>query len=214
MPTDGKIAATERNLPNRLRDAAITGRIHQAATTSPAIFYTDGSVSRHRIGRNLGWMTGWGYLATDGRYGCGKYPQFTRRGGHDQTIPVVTELRAIWHAIGDQLAAGPITVITDSREVLVHLDRWKSGSLAMPAGYVGGRKRPTLERLRLAVTAHPDRLTVHQTTGHAGDVLNEAADTLAQLGMRWARDDLNEDTVTSRAEGIAEGFLADYRRRQ
>ncbi len=204
-----KIAAAERRLSADTEP--ITGRIRQPRPTGPTTFYTDGSVSRRRVAR-IGWLTGWGYLSTDGRYGCSGLPQLDGKVGDDPAL--TTELRAVWHAIGAELPARPVTVITDSRRAIAILTAWQAGSTTMPASYRGSSKKtPTLELLRQAVAANPDHLTTQHVPGHSGDVLNEGADTLAQLGMRWRRDQLDRDTVARRAEGIAEGFLADYRRR-
>jgi ribonuclease HI len=177
----------------------------------PVVFYTDGSVSRIRTHKKTGWMTGWGYLSTDGRYGCGRYPQFDGLVGDPAAT---TELRAIWHAVGQALTEHRVTVITDSAVAARTVLRWQDGDTTMPGGYTGSRRTtPTLELLRQAIAANPDRITVWNVKGHNGDVLNEAADTLAQLGMRWARDNLTTDDVERRAAGVAEGFLADYRQR-
>ena len=209
--TPREVAAAEWRLPEHLHGDLVTGRVRQPQTDAPAVFYTDGSVSRRQIGGRLGWITGWGYIAVDGRYGCGKYPQFTGKTGND--VVVTTELRGVWHAVGEVLADGPVTVIIDSTHAADVLRKWQAGDTTMPGGYTGSRRRvPTLELLRQAIAAHPGHLTVQHVKGHAGNVLNEAADTLAQLGMRWARDNLTSDDVVHRAEGVAGGFLDDYRR--
>lgn len=210
----GKVAALEHNMPGQYHPGSITGRVRGPAS-DPAVIYIDGSVSRHRLGRNLGWITGWGYLATDGRYGCGKYPQFVTKGGTDKTVTTVTDLRAIWHAICTELTTTSVTVVTDGEDAATTIDAWRAGSTRMPAGYTGStRKVPTLEKLRLAIAANPGRITIQHVQGHAGDVLNEGADTLAMIGMRWARDNLPADNIRTRAENIAGGFLADYRFRR
>lgn len=209
--TLGKADSAARNLPLHLRANFVDGRIPQH-TTGPVEIYTDGSVSHQRISRNTGWMTGWGYITTDGRYGCGKYPQFDARTGNDPAV--TTELRAVWHATHAQLPAGPVTVHLDSEHAISILTAWQAGSTTMPTGYRGGRRAATLERLRDLIAAHPNRLTLRHVHGHTGNTLNEAADTLAQLGMRWARDNLDHLTVAARAASIAEGFLTDHHHRR
>lgn len=205
-----RVARAERGLPPHYRAAAITGRVKG---TGPAVFYTDGSVSGHRTAGRLGHLTGWGYLALDGRYGCGRYPQFAAKAGRD--VPLTTELRAVWHAVGELLTDQAVIVVTDSHNAAAVLNRWKTGSTDMFAGYTGsGRKVPTLERLRRAVAANPGNISVETVRGHSGDPANEGADTLAMIGMRWARDNLAEADVRTRAEGTARDFLADWRRRQ
>lgn len=209
------VQPTERastSVNTKRRNEVVTGRVR--GTPGPVVYYTDGSVSRRPIAVVGGrmWLTGWGYLATDGHYGCGPYPQFDQVAGTG--LAVVTELRAIWHAVGHLLPTTRVSVVTDSKSAAQTLTRWQDGDSAMPRGYTGSkRKVSTLQQLRAAVTANPQHLTIETVKSHSGDVLNEAADTLAQLGMRTARDHLAIDEVTRRAGGIAEGFLAQWRSR-
>jgi ribonuclease HI len=210
QPTERMFALAERGLPVPHRPGQINDQVRGA--TGPLLVYTDGSVSGVPIANGLGWMTGWGYLDTSGRYGCGKMPQFAKAG---DDLAVVAELRAVKHAIGERLATTACTVITDSAHAARLLADWRTGSDEMPPGYTGRTTRgvPKLELLRRAVATHAANITVEVVKGHAGDVLNEAADTLAQLGMRWGRDALTKPQVRERARGIAEGFLEQWRRR-
>nr|WP_221374570.1 RNase H family protein [Actinoplanes polyasparticus] len=199
-----------RGLPRHHRAAAVTGHLGKPPAGLPLTVYTDGSVSLRQIARRRGWLTGWGYLSTGGSYGCGRYPQFAANAGNEVTT--VTELRAVWHAIRADLTTRPVTIVTDSRNAAAILERWKAGSERMPAGYIGSNSGvATLDKLRRLVTANPAHLTVETVRGHSGDILNEGADTLAQLGMRWARDNLTKDDVHQRAERVAEGFLTQWR---
>lgn len=208
--SEGKIVAAERGLARRFREGSVGGGVDVPGGAEHVV-YIDGSVSRQRLANGLGWMTGWGFVTTLGRYGCGKCPQFELRTGDDPAV--VAELRAVWHAAGEDLVSGLVTVVTDSAYAADVLAGWQAGETAMPAGYTGSRRgTPTLQRLRQVVAADPGNLTVRWVKGHAGDALNEAADTLAQLGMRWARDGLTADDVAVRARGVAEGFLAASRR--
>ncbi len=213
IAVDLQVARAEQSMPRRYRPARVIDQIRHPIPAGPVIFGTDGSVDHnHHFGHGVGWVTGWGFLATDGRYGCGKIPQFTPKAGPD--MAQIAELRAVWHAIGSEvLAGGPVIVLTDSENAVATLTAWQAGSTKMPAGYTGstGKRVPTLERLRRAVAKHPDHLTVQHVHGHRGDLLNEAADALARLATRWAREDLLRDQVAQRAANIAEGFLASWR---
>jgi ribonuclease HI len=206
-----ELALRQPGLPDP--DGVAVGQIRMPEPDELRI-YTDGSVSKQKFAKGQGFRTGWGYLATDGRYGCGRYPQFVPKVGKDPAT--VTELRAVLNAIADLLPTTRLTVVTDSQAAMLILAAWQNGSTDMPRGYVGATKPgkvPALEQLRHLVVTHAANLTVEKVKGHAGDVLNEGADTLAQLGMRWMRDNVADDEVARRAAGIAEGFLADWRRR-
>lgn len=210
QPTERMVALAERNLARQYRTKRVSGLVQGA--DGPLRIYTDGSVDGSpSLAGGLGWVTGWGYLSTDGRYGCGKIPQFARAGS---SVVQVTQLRAIWHAIRDLISTQPLTVVTGCQAVARTLDAWRCGSTEMPRGYAGKTARgiPTLERLRQAVAAHPGNLSIEHVMGHGGDVLNDGADTLARLGRRWARDDLATSEVQQRAMSIAEAFLNERRR--
>ncbi len=212
-PTERLNRIAERGLPVSQRSGHITGTVPGTfpGGGTPLLIYTDGSVSRHLIADGLGRMTGWGYLATDGHWGCGTIPQF-ENSGFD--VPVTTELRAVWHAINTRLAARPLTVLLDSSHAIAWLTRWKNGDTNLPPGYTGKRSHgtPTLRRLQQLIAKYPRNLSVRKVAGHADDTLNIGADTLAQLGMRWARDALTKKDVRDRAARCAEGFLAQWRR--
>ncbi|GAA0484837.1 hypothetical protein Ade02nite_08160 [Paractinoplanes deccanensis] len=187
----------------------VTGDV-RSHWTGAALIYTDGAALQKAIKSQWGqkgWLTGWGFVSTGGRYGCGPYPQLEGQAGQD--LAVIAELRAVWYAIrGDELAA-PVTVVLDSRHALDVLERWKKGAVDMPGGYVGSRVRtPTMEKLRTLIASRPANLTLQHVKGHAGDPLNEAADSLARLGARWIKDKLPQREVESRARGLAEAFLA------
>lgn len=207
-PTERLTSLAERTAGHQTGSRTeLTGQV--PGTPGPVTIYTNGSVSQTAAARNLGRLTGWGYLATDGTWGCGKSPQFAHAG---TSLPLVTELRAVWHAIGTRLAAGPCTIVTTSRHAAAILTAWKSGSTDMPPGYRGSRRRrPTLERLRHEIDAHPGNLTVRLADGPADAVLHDGADTLALIGLRWARDGLTADETRRRAAGTATDFLAQWR---
>lgn len=208
-PTERLVSLAERAAAHPRSGAPhkLTGKI--PGGPGPATFYTNGSVSKRAAARELGRLTGWGFLATDGSWGIGKDPQFARAG---QDLPLVTELRAIWHAVGTQLEQRPCIIVTTSKHALITLNAWRGGSTDMPPGYTGsGRRRPTLERLRRAIAANPAHLTARLATGPADAVLHDGADTLALIGMRWARDGLPDDDARARATGTARDFLAQWR---
>lgn len=201
----------------KLHSRHVHGQVRGTSPTGRLVIYTDGSVSGRSSGKNAhlgrGIYTGWGYLATDGHYGCGTYPQDSTLAGAD--VPAVTELRAVWHAIAERLATTKLTIILDSRVAKNILTDWLNGSTKMPPGYLGSQTRTsTLELLRQLVVAHANNLTMEHVKGHNGDILNEGADTLALIGLRWNRDNLENEDAHARAHRTAEGFLTQWRLRQ
>jgi ribonuclease HI len=172
----------------------------------PLVFATDGSVARKM--RDREYLTGFGYLSTDGHWAAACCPQPATLSGRDRAV--VAELRAVWHAVGPMLPTTPVTVLTDSQSACRFVEEWKTGSERMPAGYLGSaRHTPRLLVLARAVALHPDNLTVRWVRGHAGHLLNEGADCLARLGCRWSVQRLTRAAVADRARFVAEGFLAD-----
>ncbi|MET8129007.1 hypothetical protein [Streptomyces sp. NPDC005231] len=106
---------------------------------------------------------------------------------------VVTELRAVYWGLKAVLHAHPgrtIEVRVDNLQALRHLHSWQQGGTDMPEGYDthlrSQGRQPTLVKLQL-LAEHTPHLTFVHEKAHAGHPLNEAADSLAKLGLRCAR---------------------------
>ncbi|WP_047891761.1 RNase H family protein [Micromonospora sp. RV43] len=184
----------------------VVGRVAAPAGV-PLVFATDGS-SDARL-RNS-YRTGFGWLSTDGRWGTGWCPQPAVLIGRD--IPVVAELRAVYHAVKEELPHRRVTIMLDSKVAIGYLRSWTKGELRMPAGYLGSQKHtPMLTRLARLVAAHPGNLHATWVRGHSGHLLNECADSLAKLGRRSLVEHLKVGEVRRRAEWLVSGFLADPR---
>lgn len=83
----------------------------------------------------------------------------------------------------------------------------------MPDGYLLWRQSgavPTLERLRQTVALRATTLTFRHEHGHAGNTLNEAADTLAKLALRCSNGLIPRDLPAGLARRYAEQDLAAY----
>lgn len=187
----------------------VTGQA-RAPKGLPLRYATDGSADGIR---RREYRTGFGWLATDGRWGLGYCPQPAKIAGRD--VAVVAELRAVWHAVGARLPAGSVTVLVDSRHALDYLAAWATGDQRIPDGYLGSQRHtPMLHRFAAVVAAHPTHLDARWVPGHTGQLLNECADSLAKLGRRWLVDRLPVDDVTRRAQWLVGGFLADPRVRE
>jgi ribonuclease HI len=140
----------------------------------PVIAATDASL--HRKGR----CAGLGYLTSDGRWGAVQYDcRYPARSARLSTG--VTELAAVAFLFQ---ACVPDVLLTDSMDALRYLLRWRAGDTeSMPpdydARYESG-SRMTLQSLARMV-AGKSGLQVSHVRGHRGNLLNEAADSLARI---------------------------------
>ena len=176
------------------------------------VIATDAAVNRarHRVGS--------GYIATSGLYGLAVHPQPPEIAGHDATT--VAELRAVWravHALADADSTEQITILTDSAAGLRYLRSWQAGQLSLyPTGYQlrdqrTSGKTSSLEQLAQVMADDGARYTVTKVAGHTGDLLNEAADSLAKLALRTGtRNGVTSQDAKSAAAMIAAYRLGDY----
>jgi hypothetical protein len=161
-------------------------------------------------------LPAYGYVATDGRWGLDRWHPGSMR--VDPTGPsavLVAELRAVAFLLERQ-GSLPSLLLLDSAMALGYLRTWQSGDVTrMPDGYSlrerwgGESKTPTLVRLAKLMASHPGINTEH-VAGHRGHPLNEAADALASLAWRK----LPTAETRTRAEGLAQAFLADWYRQR
>lgn len=182
--------------------------VAKPAVKVPHLVATDGSAWYDK--RTKRWHTGWAWITTEGLYEVGSAPV-----PHDQVGPsaaVVTELRAVWHAVRRRVPERTAVVVLDSSDALHYLDAWARGFVPMPTGYVGsGTGRPMLHRLAAFVAVHHPLIAWSHVKGHNGHHLNEAADSLAKIGREWCRGTYRRPQAQERAHRLAEGFLADRR---
>lgn len=159
-------------------------------------------------------LPAFGYIASDGRWGLDRWrPGAMRVDPTGPSAVLVAELRAVAFLLERQ-GNLPSLLLLDSTLALGYLRSWQAGDIArMPDGYSlrerwGGESRtPTLVRLASLMASHPGIKTEH-VAGHRGHPLNEAADALASLAWRK----LPTAETRTRAEGLAEAFLADWYR--
>lgn len=179
------------------------------AVSGPIVLATDASVAADRVGS--------GYVATSGQTGlrAHEYPRHLVR---SRSRVVVTELRAVHQGLRAVLHAHPgraVEVRVDNMQALSYLARWRRGSTDMPEGY-GTRlrsqgRRPSLLQLQMLVEYTPSLTFVHEKA-HAGHPLNEAADSLAKLGLRCVRGTVPKEELPRLVPVWAAGALAEYRR--
>ncbi|KUJ38392.1 hypothetical protein ADL25_24555 [Streptomyces sp. NRRL F-5122] len=179
------------------------------AVAGPIVLATDASVGPDRVAS--------GYLATTGHTGLRAhlYPKYLVR---PRSRVVVTELRAVYWGLKAVLhthPGQPIEVRVDNLQALRHLHSWQQGGTDMPEGYDthlrSQGRRPSLVKLQLLAEYTPHLTFVHEKA-HAGHPLNEAADSLAKLGLRCARGAVPRTELPRLVPLWASGALADYRR--
>lgn len=177
----------------------------------PVILATDASVRADHVAS--------GYLATSGHTGLRAhlYPRYFA--GSCSRV-VVTELRAVYWGLKAVLQThpgAPIEVRLDNLQALGFLRRWQQGAVEMPEGYdtrlrSRGRKA-SLVKLQMLAEYTPDLTFAHEKA-HAGHPLNEAADSLAKLGLRCLRGTVPRAELPRLVPLWATGALTDFRRSQ
>ncbi|MER6148082.1 hypothetical protein ACWGPD_21115 [Streptomyces hirsutus] len=179
------------------------------AVAGSIVLATDASVAPDRVAS--------GYLATTGHTGLRAhlYPKYLAR---PHVRVVVTELRAVYWGLRTVLGADPgrpVEVRVDNLQALRYLHSWQRGGTDIPEGYdthlrSQGRK-PSLVKLQMLAEYTPHLTFVHEKA-HAGHPLNEAADSLAKLGLRCVRGTVPRTELPRLVPLWAAGALADHRR--
>lgn len=164
-----------------------------------------------------GRCVGSGNLATSGHYGVRGHSYGRGISGGQRTV--VAELRAVHAGLSALFRAGhafavPVEVRVDSRSALVFLQDWAGGGTGLPDGYRlwrHGGATATLVKLRALVAHHAPTLTFRHEKAHAGHILNEAADSLARLGLRCSKGTIDSAHLAPLAQRYAEQNLTAYR---
>jgi ribonuclease HI len=168
---------------------------------------TDGSAAHRRIG--------WGWLAVDGQHGYGSASP-SRRSCATHSLAVLAELRGISAAI-DGVPGRDLLILTDSRAAITLVREWIAGGDRVPPGYpttqLGASAMGGLLRIQKQVRRDAHRIDIRWVRGHAGDPLNEGADSLAKLARRHAEGTwgFTAEEIPGRARSIAEAFATERR---
>lgn len=202
------LAHAPRPIMSTCRQVRVNDKVK--AVAGPILLATDASVGGpDRVAS--------GYLATTGHAGLRAhlYPKYLAR-PHSRVV--VTELRAVYWgltAVLHEHPGRPIEVRVDNLQALRHLHSWQQGGTDMPEGYDthlrSQGRRPSLVKLQL-LAEYTQHLTFAHEKAHAGHPLNEAADSLAKLGLRCVRGAVPRTELPRLVPLWATGALADYRR--
>ncbi|MBD3947544.1 ribonuclease HI [Nocardioides ganghwensis] len=181
-----------------------------APPTGSLTVATDGSATRGRIG--------WGWLAEDGRHGHGTETPSVRQCAR-RRHPVLAELRAISEAIS-ALPQHHLVIRTDCRAAVSLVEEWAVGGHRLPDGYVATHHTAVapggLLWMQEQVRKEAPRVDIGWVRGHAGDPLNEGADSLAKLARRAAEGTwgFTAADVPQRAREIADAFTTAHQTTQ
>lgn len=188
----------------------------KAISNSELIIATDASLKS-------GNAHGGAFIATTGRWGL-----IAARYRPDKCRPNCVdamELRAVWYGLKAHKEPAndgeSVTFRIDSLTAVRYLQRWQQGNSAQPNWYDTSRRgynhpegKPTLVALQEEVTAHADNLHFEHVKGHAGDILNEAADSLAGIGTNCLVGVYDTEEAKRRSASLAASFLLSYQQAQ
>jgi ribonuclease HI len=187
------------------RDVVVPAQVQLSSV--PITVATDGSAHRGRIG--------WGWLASNGQHDLGEkkppHEECSRRGHVG-----LAELRAISEAI-EAFPGRPLTIRSDSKVAIALVREWMRGSDRMPHWYAAthytAARKGGLIWMREQVRREAHRIDITWVQAHAGDALNEGADSLAKLARRAAEGTwgFTTDDVPGRAKAVAEAFATEQR---
>ena len=131
------------------------------------------------------------------------------------------ELRAVWYGLKAHTTDADITFYIDSQNAVNHLIRWQQGDTTQPGWYDTGRReynhpegKPTLIALQERVTANAGSLHFEHVKGHSGDILNEAADSLAGIGTNCLTGLYDTAEAKRRSASLAASFLLSHEQAQ
>lgn len=148
-----------------------------------------------------------GFVRTDGRWGIARRDYYT---------PVTSEhaeLLAVALLLKRDHTGLPDVVLLDNQSACNYLTAWQRGETGrmprstdrMPRDWhaAANPEKPTLARLADRVSGLAG-VRFEWVKGHAGHLLNEAADALASIAM----ENISSKTARHRAERLVGGFLA------
>ncbi|GAA3751848.1 hypothetical protein [Micromonospora maritima] len=193
---------------------AIVGRVdgYPVAPGAPIIVACDGSHKFNPAGPPW-YPISWGYVAANGQYALGTATQPKSVVG-DRAFG--SELRAIFWALEQLPNANPASVLTDSRDAVDLIERWRAAGkgaaeedLPMPPGYTTERasgNEAKMMRLAKQFAEDPDWLTVAWV--RAGEhPLHAGADKLAKIARIWAIGEISKEDAEVAAERAARAAL-------
>ena len=154
---------------------------------------------------------GMGYLATDGHFGCIGHHHPADLIGSSPVV--VAGLRAVYKALAVLPSEQPATVLASDEAVLRYLGSWLTGDDGLPEGYhrycSEGRSSSLQKRIEL-LGQRRGQYRFEWVQANAGHPLNEAADSLAKLGLRLDKRHDRIEQARIAARSWATQRLADW----
>lgn len=155
-----------------------------------------------------------GFLATNGRWGINAAPYSADDVCYPQCAEAM-ELRAMWYGVRLFPLGTVLTLLTDSHNSMLQIERWRQGDTELPRWYStrprGGQhpRRPTLRTLQERITTDTAHITVRHV-GRERDPLNAAADALAGIGLNFLRKRYDSAEARRRGASLVASFLLSY----
>jgi ribonuclease HI len=157
---------------------------------------------------------GYGYVTSTGLWGVhGDAKKPLPAGGRTPDVSTLHELRAVSHLLTAVPEGTPLQIRTDNSSARWYLRTWQTGDLeATPFGESLVRRTgdPMRSVRALARRLATDRhcIEVADVRAHSGDLLNEAADSLAGMVRRRARG--NNINVYRKGSRLVSDFLTTW----
>lgn len=183
--------------------------LKEVPTARELVLATDASYIEHSLFHSAG------YIATNGRWGIDA-SRYTVEWCKPHCVPAM-ELRAVWYGLRVIEEGTPLRIWTDSMDAATQLRNWQDGEMEMPSwysmaprGYLHPEGVPTFVSLRNRLQQDAEAMRIDHVKGHNGNLLNEAADSLAGIGTNYLRREYGKVEARRRGASLVASFLASY----
>lgn len=184
----------------------IDRKLHYDPKPPKILLSTDAAAKPGRIGC--------GYITTAGHFGLRAFSY--REDSSCSVWVVIAELLAIYEPLcllRDQYKTyDGIFIRTDSTEAIAWINKWKKGIERVPPGYsrTDSKGRPSRLVVLSRMFAKNTDINVAHQKAHIGEPLNEAADSLAKMALRYDGMNVNKRDLQRTATDWATNRLRDH----